>query len=124
MDNDADKNAIDSIVETLTEKLYAHDYLITREEAKTIGLKVSDPTEDVDDAMWELFLAYEDYLGINQSVDFGAVLGPQQQSYYCVDSGIIESEALLNSYCYRGLIVRRNQSEIEFQNDRMGWEET
>ena len=36
--DDAEEGQVDNLVETMTEKLYSHDYLITRDEAERIGL--------------------------------------------------------------------------------------
>jgi len=54
-----DQAKIKLIVDTLTEKLYTHDYLISCEEAKAIGLKVVDPNSTLDRLMWDLYKEYE-----------------------------------------------------------------
>lgn len=54
-----EKAKIKAIVDTLTEKLYTHEYLISREEAKEIGLKIIYPEPILDKLMWNLYKQYE-----------------------------------------------------------------
>lgn len=62
-----DKVVIDRIAETLLEKLYFHDHLVVRKEARDLGLKVVDAESvtvgerrTLADAMWDLYRSYED----------------------------------------------------------------
>jgi hypothetical protein len=51
---------IKQVVDYLTEKLYYHGHAINRKEAREdLGLHVENATPEVEAAMWELFLAYE-----------------------------------------------------------------
>ena len=50
---------IKGIVDKLAEKLYFHSYLIPRNEAQDIGLKVVKPRKDLEDLMWNLYCEYE-----------------------------------------------------------------
>lgn len=51
---------IKEIVDYLTEKLYYHGHAINRKEAtEDLGLHVENATREVESAMWDLFLAYE-----------------------------------------------------------------
>jgi len=51
---------IKAIVDHLTEKLYFHGHAVNRREAThDIGLHVKDASQEVERAMWELFLTYE-----------------------------------------------------------------
>jgi len=61
-----DKDKIDTIVNTLVEKLYFHGHHITRREAKQLGLKVKNAEDSVgkdgktlNDLIWALYLEYE-----------------------------------------------------------------
>jgi hypothetical protein len=47
------------LLEQLTTKLYYHGHPINRIEAKQIGLPVADPQPAVEEALWNLYLAYE-----------------------------------------------------------------
>jgi hypothetical protein len=74
---------IDEIVTTLAEKLYSHDYLISRREAKSIGLNVTDATGDVEQALVALMSTYAQDLSLYQPFNPMAVLqaGPHQARF-------------------------------------------
>lgn len=76
---EADNPVIDTIVETLTEKLYSHDYLISRKEAKTIGLKVEDAALPVEAAVRGLYDEYEKDLELRQPYNPMAILAANAQ---------------------------------------------
>ena len=56
-----DEEKINSIIETLTEKIYSHGHGIGRKEAKDIGLPII-PDEKVEKMIWQLYLKYEEFL--------------------------------------------------------------
>jgi Serine dehydrogenase proteinase len=63
---DAEQDRIEPIIETFTRKLFSHDYLIGREEAKKIiGPEVVDASMEVEKTMMELFSIYADDLELN-----------------------------------------------------------
>lgn len=72
--------AIDTIVETLTEKLYSHDYLISRREAKTFGLKVLEAEVAVETAVSAIYDEYEKDLELRQSFNPMTFLAAGQQA--------------------------------------------
>lgn len=51
----ADEARIEPIVKQLTRELLSHDYIISRREARSFGLPVTDATEDEAKAMWQLY---------------------------------------------------------------------
>jgi hypothetical protein len=51
----SDGPTIDTIVKQLTRELLSHDYIVTRREAKAIGLPISDAPDPIAQAMWKLF---------------------------------------------------------------------
>ncbi len=57
--NPAPQAAMESIIETLAEKVYAHGHAIGFSDAKTIGLPVVQANPELDKAMWELLNLYE-----------------------------------------------------------------
>jgi hypothetical protein len=88
---------INEIVNTLTEKLQSHSYMITRREAKEITrIPVKYPSSNLEKNMWELYEAYErDFL-------FNTPFSPEEISNssgeFSVCSGVIEN--LDECYCY------------------------
>lgn len=57
-----DEEKINSVIETLTEKIYSHGHSIGRKEAKDIGLPISFPDDKTENLIWQLYLKYEDFL--------------------------------------------------------------
>lgn len=57
-----DEEKINSIIETLTEKIYSHGHGIGRKEAKDIGLPVIILDDKVEKMIWQLYLKYEEFL--------------------------------------------------------------
>ena len=63
-----DEEKINTIIETLTEKIYSHGHGIGKKEAKDIGLPIIFPDENTENLIWQLYLMYEDFLKLNEPV--------------------------------------------------------
>lgn len=74
-----DEARINTIIETLTEKMYSHGHAIGRAEAKDIGLKVQYPNPNTEDLLWQLYLSYEDDLKLKEPIDPELELGTQEE---------------------------------------------
>lgn len=62
-----DEKKIRNVADYLVEKLYAHDHIINRREAKEhIGLNVLFAEGDLEKKMWDLYLKYEDMLKLKE----------------------------------------------------------
>lgn len=68
------EQAIQGIVSALVERMHLHGHAIGRKEAKSLGLKISIPTPEVEKAIWELFESYEEALKLRESFDPDAKL--------------------------------------------------
>lgn len=90
--------AIDSIVETLTEKLYSHDYLIARKEAKAIGLKVAEPVTDLELKLSQLYDLYETDLELRHPFNPMALLARTQPAHIAVDRAYLETVGRCDVY--------------------------
>ena len=64
-----EEEKLQSIIETLTEKMYSHGHAIGRKEAKEIGLPVNSADDEMERLMWELYLGYEGFLQLNNPID-------------------------------------------------------
>jgi len=60
---------ITTIIEALTEKMYAHGHGISIDEARSIGLRVEAISKDVEKVVWNLYLDYENSLRLNANPD-------------------------------------------------------
>lgn len=94
----------EKIVDKLTEKLYAHDYTITRREAKEeIGLPVFYPDAELETAGWML---YEDFAN---ELQLGEPFYPRDVSPGCriefeVPAGALESSFGRDYFVYSGVV--------------------
>ena len=125
MKGEEEKEKIEKIVETLSEKLYYHGYEISRHEAKEIiGLNVSYPPENIEKLMWELYKQYKNALLLGEEFDFDHLLGNHEGGNFLLDSAIIESENLLHSCTYSVNVKRKKPGTAEFDVTlkKTGWE--
>lgn len=87
-----DKSRIGPIVETLTRKLFSHDYLIGRREAKAIiGAEVVDASPDVEKAMMDLYSLYVKDLELNTIYNPEGSLGKDTQKTVTFRRACVES---------------------------------
>jgi len=125
MKGEEEKEKIEKIVEILSEKLYYHDYQISRHEAKEIiGLNVSYPPEIIEQLMWDLYMEYKDALLPGEEFDFNRLLGNRESGDFLLDSSLIESENLIHSFTFSVNAKRKKIGINEFDVNvkKMGWE--
>ncbi|MEI8173504.1 MAG: hypothetical protein WCH07_08485 [Deltaproteobacteria bacterium] len=84
---------INSIIETLTEKIYSHGHAIGRKEAQEIGLPIKMPEEKLQNLIWDLYLEYERLLGLSDPLDPVVILtDKEEQRFERIPIASIESE--------------------------------
>lgn len=64
-----EESELNTVIETLIEKMYFHGHAIARREAGDIGLKIDIPDEELERSMWDLYLIYEEFLRLNEPID-------------------------------------------------------
>jgi hypothetical protein len=108
---DSAKERIGPIVETFTRKLFSHDYLIGRQEAKQIlGPEVIDASPEVEKAMMGLYDSYVNDLELDTAFVHEGVLGKDQHKVVTARRAYVESAD--NSYVFRTVIeLRRVQTQ-------------
>jgi hypothetical protein len=102
MKQPAEAQRIPKIVDDLAEKLYYHNYLISRTEAEELGLKVMQPSAALEKLLWELYLNYETEMDLGRPFDPLVHLGESE--------GVAEVEkpiALIESRGLRSHIRKR-----------------
>jgi ATP-dependent protease ClpP protease subunit len=77
MDAEKDEEKIEWIVKALTEE-YTHDFLITRDIAKKVGLKVVMPSPEEESLMMKIYESYESEMKTNTPLDVEYLLSGQQ----------------------------------------------
>ncbi|PKM79146.1 MAG: hypothetical protein CVU88_07275, partial [Firmicutes bacterium HGW-Firmicutes-13] len=99
---------INEIINNLTEKLYAHNYMIPRSEAKNnIKLQVAMPEPAVEDLMWDLYENYEKDLQLTEPFNPALLLKDhEQQVDFEATGGIIESIHALDAFIFQGRVTR------------------
>jgi hypothetical protein len=102
MKKPADAQRIPKIVDDLAEKLYYHNYLISRAEAEELGLRIARPSESLEKLLWALYLSYEAEMDLGQSFDPLIYLG-EGESAVQVEKPI----ALIESQGLRSTIRKR-----------------
>jgi hypothetical protein len=102
---------IQAIVDSLTEKLYAHNHMIPRQEAaQEIGMPIVYPDEQLEEDLWTL---YEDY---DQSLKLGTPFNPDEVvTQLCptfeVPGGYIESVNGQHVFVFHGEVERNEFGE-------------
>lgn len=87
----AAEQAIDTIVDTLAERVYAHGHAVGLEEAKEIGLHAISGSDELDDAMWALLGEYERDMKLLEPIDPAEVLEASDQYRERAVVGLIDS---------------------------------
>jgi len=89
---ESQKERIEPIVETFTRKLFSHDYLIGRQEArKIIGPEVVDASHEVEKAMMDLYSTYADDLELTTIYNPEGALGQAPKKVVTFRRAYIES---------------------------------
>src|SRR5262245_8831710 len=109
---DADDAALTDLVTRLTTELYSHSHMITRTEAKALGLPVEQPSEDVEDRL----LAYYDQLKADlellEKFEPRAMLEAERQELGVVlERAYIETPTTCDMFVTRGVISRQPQAQ-------------
>ena len=77
-DRKMEEEKLQSIIETLTEKIYSHGHAIGRKEARDIGLPIDSADDKMEELLWQLYLKYEDYLKLNDPIIPETELGNEE----------------------------------------------
>lgn len=95
----AQTQRIDSIVDKLTEKLFSHNYLICREEAKKVlGLKVSYPSIVLEEMLWQLYLEYETCMDLTKPLNLLTILGADNEKDIAINGAFVESNVITDIF--------------------------
>lgn len=122
-----DAQRIPKVVDNLAEKLYYHNYLISRREAAELGLRVVHPSSDLEKALWELYLSYEAEMELGKGFDPLTLLGELTERKVTAPLAIIESHGQ-RSVISKHLSIARipqptaaGQAALQIQEQVVGW---
>jgi hypothetical protein len=106
-----EEGRIEHIVDNLTEKLYAHNHMISRREAAgEINLPVVKPEARLESLIWSLYQDYAEDLALSEPFN------PSEQlhgvrSEFEVTSGFVESVYGSDAFVFSGVLERRDYPE-------------
>ncbi len=95
MNQKKEAKQINQIVEDLVEKLYYHNYLISRNEADKLGLKITNPSGELEQLLLDLYSLFK------EEMDLGQLFNPNQMIPDGENSHSFE--ASIACICSRGL---------------------
>jgi len=113
-----------NIIEHLTEKLYAHNHMIARREAKEeIGLPVIFADNELNTLMWTLYEDVATELKLSEPFNPTEIMRGNRTEFE-VASGIVESECGSDYFIFSGVVERRDYPEtgqINVNINKQGW---
>lgn len=106
----AEEEKCKAIIDTLTEKLYSHQHMIPRREAKEIiGLKVRFPSRDLETLMMRLYKEYQKELGIGEMLNPITMLDNRTELPMELAIAKIETVDTEDRFEMKGKIIRAAQ---------------
>ncbi|MCL6638452.1 MAG: hypothetical protein K6T80_02060 [Firmicutes bacterium] len=118
------EGAIEHIVDSLTEKLYAHSHMISRREAlEEINLPVILPDNHLEQLMWSLYLDYAEKLALAEPFNPAEQLRGTRSEFE-VTSGMVESVHGSDAFVFSGVVERRDYPEpgqVNVSILKQGW---
>ena len=107
-----------------TEKLYAHNHMISRREASCeIGLPVVEADREFERLMWSLYEDYNSELSLAEPFNPGDLLRGDKADFE-VAGGIVESEMAQDLFIFTGMVERKDfpeNGQVNVQILRQGW---
>lgn len=101
------------IIDQLTEKFYSHSYMISRQEAKEIGLPIVYPGEELDHILWNLYMMYEKELRLMEPFIAADYIRTGEKSVtFDAIAGFVESLHLSDIFEFRGIIEETFIKEV------------
>lgn len=115
---------IEHIVDNLTEKLYAHNHMISRREAmEEINLAVVIPDKNLESLMWSLYQDYAEELALHEPFNPAEQLRGNRNEFEVI-SGYVESLHNVDAFVFSGVVERRDFPEAGQVNVsilKQGW---
>jgi len=111
-------------VDNLTEKLYAHNHMISRREAdKEIQLPILYPDRYLEELIWKLYVNYAQEMSLNEPFNPADMLsGPRIE--FEVVSGTVESSMGQDAFVFSGVVERKDfpeKGQVNVNIVKQGW---
>lgn len=115
---------VQSIVEHLTEKLYAHNHMIARREAKEeIGLPVTYADNELNNMLWVMFEDVAADLKLDEPFNPTEIMRGNRTEFE-VASGLVESEYGSDYFIFTGVVERKDYpdtGQVNVNINKQGW---
>lgn len=118
---------IKKIVEELTGRISIHNYPITRDEAKKLGLNIEFANASFGKTIEELFVQYAQELKLNAPFNPMEILGDKTTNNFAYAGAYIESYGKLDEFLFRGVVSKvEKDGQININMNMLGsnWQET
>ena len=86
-----DEEEIKKITATLMEERFSHQYIVNKEETKSIGLKIIEPDEELENLIMELYESYVNEMKLHSPFGIASELISKTASDFETPIGFIES---------------------------------
>ena len=117
------------VVENLAEKLYYHNYLISRSEASKLGLKIVNADATMENLLWEMFGLYKQELTLGEPFDPMQILPPDKTEAKIECSLAVIESSSKKFVCYKELSIFKisqpppQPARVGIQERVLGWKE-
>lgn len=118
------EDEIEHIVDNLTEKLYAHNHMISRREASDeINLSVTFPDNQLEPLIWTLYQDYAEELVLGESFNPAERLRGARNEFEVI-SGYVESLHGADAFIFSGVVEKQGYPEtgqVTVNIIKQGW---
>jgi len=107
------ESAVEEIVRNLVERIYFHGHGIGRKEARQLMLRVVEPSAQLEELMWELYLQYEEALHLTSVFNPEDVLDAVRADEHVlrdVEGAFVDSE--LHAHVFRSDVKVRARRAV------------
>lgn len=122
-----DEKKIQKIIDHLTGLISIHNYPVTRDEAKDLGLNVEFATGEVEDAVWAVYESYAQEMELGKPYNPLMLLGEETVKNFEYKAAFIESGQLTHTFLFKGVIQKSilpsNQVVANINVQSTSWEE-
>lgn len=113
------------IVDKLTEKLYAHNYTISRREAlEDLGLPVFYPDTELEKTMWRLYEDFAEELQLSEPFDPRDIASGHRREFEA-PAGLVETLYARDYFVYSGVVegnLFNGEAQVNVDVLKQGWQ--
>ncbi len=100
IEKESNKKLVEKIINEITSDICVHNYPIYRDEAKSLGLNVNMPKEELEDLIWTLYEKYAQDMELTKQFNPLELLGQNNSLNIKYGAAYIESEKAQDTFYY------------------------